>query len=152
MYCMKNNNSSTRSLSLEIRCLIRPHVKETGTSKCWSELGSQNRPFCLSIAFAKYPKMETLRHFLKFRFEKNIWIYWRLIFFFCTVQIKDSCIVDIENIEDFTCFSYVWSETSPIDRSKYERESYYPVSLPLSLSLHFSWKGRVPPQRANRPR
>ena len=34
----------------------------------WSELGSQNRPFCPSIAFAKCPKMQILRHFLKFCF------------------------------------------------------------------------------------
>ena len=31
----------------------------------WSELRSQNRPFCLTIAFAKCPKIAILRHFLK---------------------------------------------------------------------------------------
>ena len=33
-----------------------------------SELRSQNRPFCLTIAFAKCPEMAILRHFLKFCF------------------------------------------------------------------------------------
>ena len=51
------------------------------------------KPLCLTIASAKCPKMAILRHLLKFVF-KNIWINLRL---FCTVQIKDSCIVDIEN-------------------------------------------------------
>ena len=64
----------------------------------WSELGSRNRPFCFTIAFAKCPKMAILRHFLNFFFFfLNIWVYLRLIFFFCTVQIKDSCVVYIEN-------------------------------------------------------
>ena len=56
----------------------------------WSELRSQNRPFCLSIAFAKCPKI--LRHFLKFCFLK--------IFGFI--------------VADFTRFSYVWFETSHV--------------------------------------
>ena len=34
----------------------------------------------------------------------NIWIYLRLIFF-CTVQIKDSCIVDIENRRFYLLFT-----------------------------------------------
>ena len=48
------------------------------------------RPFC------KMSKNGNTSPFFKILFFKNIWIYLRLIFF-RTVQIKDSCIVDIKN-------------------------------------------------------
>ena len=44
----------------------------------WSELRSQNRPFCLTIAFAKCPNMAIPRHL---NFFLSIWIYLRLFFF-----------------------------------------------------------------------
>ena len=48
----------------------------------WSELGSENRPFCPSIAFAKCPKINANTSSLfRILFWKNIWIYLRLIFF-----------------------------------------------------------------------
>ena len=42
--------------------------------------------FALHFAFAKCPKMAILRHFLKFCFFTNIWIYLRLIFLHCSNQ------------------------------------------------------------------
>ena len=54
--------------------------------------------------------MAILRHFLKFCFFLNIWIYLRLIF--CTVQIKESCIVDIENGRFYLLFlRLIWDLT-----------------------------------------
>ena len=70
--------------------------------------------------------MAILRHFLKFCFLKNKLDFFFRLIFFCTVQIKDSFIVDIEymniyveylcgyRIGDFTCFSHVWSEASHV--------------------------------------
>ena len=72
----------------------------------WSELCSQNRPFCLA-SLCKMSKNSNTSPLFKILFFSNIWIY-----FFCTVQIKDSCIVDIENGRFYLLFlRLIWDCT-----------------------------------------
>ena len=98
----------------------------------WSELRSQNRPFCLTTAFVKCQKMAILCPFLKFCFAKNLDL--RLIF--CTVQIKDSCIVDIENRRFYLLFlSLIWD----FAREWLQQKMFFLVLMHFIVDLTQKW-------------
>ena len=78
---------------------------------------------------------------------KNIWIYSRLIFFFCTVQIKDSCIVDIENRRFYLPFLRLIWDFAPdrlqqkmlyLERKKYNSFALKNIKIVIPTPPSFS--------------